>query len=65
MDWQAEWKPGVMADSPALIPLVGNNFRFQLIYSWLSIHLYIHVTACLTFRPAFSASNYSYLFTIL
>ena len=31
MDWQAEWKPGVMADSPALIPLVGNNSRFQLI----------------------------------
>ena len=46
----------------ALIPLVGNNSRFKLIYSWLSIHLYIHVTIYFTFRPAFSASNYSYLF---
>ena len=26
------------------------------------MHLYIHVTVCLTFRLAFSASNYSYLF---
>ena len=30
-DWQAEWQPGVMADSPALIPLVGNNSQFQFI----------------------------------
>ena len=27
MDWQAEWQPRVMADSAALIPLVGNNSR--------------------------------------
>ena len=32
--WQAEWQrsgrhaTGVMADSPALIPVVGNNSRF-------------------------------------
>ena len=31
MDWQAKWQPGVMADSPALIPLVGNKSQLILI----------------------------------
>ena len=39
MDWQAEWQPGVMADNPALIPLVGNNS--QLInYSNANAYIY-------------------------
>ena len=39
MDWQAEWQPGVMADSPALIPLVGNNSRF-INYSNANAYIY-------------------------
>ena len=41
MDWQAEWQPGVMADNPALIPLVGNNSRFQLIIQ-MQMPIFIH-----------------------
>ena len=32
---------GVMADSPALIPLVGNNSRFQLIIQ-MQMPIFIH-----------------------
>ena len=45
-DWQAVWQPGgrrnaagVMAESPALIPLVGNNSRFQLLFTTKNINL--------------------------
>ena len=43
MDWQAEWQPGVMADSPALIPLVGNNSRFDLLHSQMQIFIHYNV----------------------
>ena len=47
-DWQAVWQPGgrriaesqnnmqqsgVMADSPTLIPLVGNNSQFNILFT--------------------------------
>ena len=40
MDWQAEWQPGVMADNPALIPLVANKSR--LIILFIAKHSFIH-----------------------
>ena len=40
-DWQAEWQPGVMADSPALIPVVGNNSRFQY-FIQMQMPIFIH-----------------------
>ena len=40
MDWQAEWQLGVMADSPALIPLVGNNSRFDSHFQCKCLYLY-------------------------
>ena len=54
MDWQTEWQPGVMADSPALIPLVGNNSRFQLSFP-MQMPIFIQSTWRLgfTFRSAY------------
>ena len=31
---------GVMADNPALIPLVGNNSRFNIHFQWKCLYLY-------------------------
>ena len=44
MDWQAEWQLGVMADSPALIPLVGNNSRL-INYSNTKAYTYTNLMA--------------------
>ena len=44
MDWKAEWQPGVIADSPALIPLVGNNSRL-INYSNAKSYTYTNLMA--------------------
>ena len=47
MEWHAEWQEGgrrnaagVMADSPALIPLVGNNSRSNIHFQCKCLYLY-------------------------
>ena len=66
MDWQVEWQPGVMADSPALIPLVGNNSRLIIIPMQMPIFIQITWRLGFTFRSACLASYYLfiYLFTL-
>ena len=70
MDWQAEWQPGVMADSPALIPVVGNNSRF-IDYSNANAYIYTKYMA-VGFHLPLSLFGFlsihipiSYLFTII
>ena len=57
---------GVMEDSPALIPLVGNNSRFQIDYSNANAYIYTFHEA-VDYQP-FRLPSYSYsyyLFTII
>ena len=54
---------GVMADSPALIPVVGNNSRFQFIIQ-MQMPIFIQITWRLgfTFRSSYLASYYLFIY---